>query len=82
MLLLGFPPTSKRNNLVAGSQYFGSFLKDMFFFTLPGFCSHHFLFLASTALRSLFIMFLAVKCLLYFLVVSLCHTECSRGNTQ
>jgi len=68
--------------VVAGSQYFGSFLKDTFFFTLPGFYSHHFLFLASTELRPSLVLFLACKCLLYFLVVSLCHTEGSRSNTH
>ena len=46
------------------------------------FCSHHSLYLLSTELRSSLVLCLACKCLLYFLVVCLCHTECSRSNTH
>ena len=46
------------------------------------FCSHHFLFRASNDLRSSLVLCLACKCLLCFLVVSLCHAECSRNNTH
>jgi len=84
LVTLGVPADYQTQQLGSGSQFLVSFLKDTLFFrvTLPGFCLHHFLFLASTELRSLIVLFLACKCLLYFSVVSLYHTECSRSNTQ